>query len=326
MRFVLFILLVLCGTVGAAQNLVPNGSFEEYTQCPSHNGQIDFATGWVGYYASPDYFNACNTNDSVGVPANGMGYQTAADGYAYAGAITYEVGAPTYRECFRAQLLEPLQIGVPVYLSMKVSPGGFGLEHDNSVQWASKNIGMRFCTIALDVTNQTVIPNAAAIHLDQVLTDTATWTTVSGMYVPDSAYDYVMIGNFFADSLSAPTLLDPNGGLSGAYAFVDEVCVSYDPLECDQGSGITEHQAPVLLIAPNPCGSEARVFIHPASRKDLNLQLIDREGRLCWRGRFPAGESQVTIPMSALAAGVYSLQAENPAGVLRPAVLIHVSP
>jgi hypothetical protein len=54
-----------------AQNLVPNGSFEEYTICPDFSGYVQYATGWENLHTnSADYFNRCQTNLIVGVPFN----------------------------------------------------------------------------------------------------------------------------------------------------------------------------------------------------------------------------------------------------------------
>src|SRR5688572_17362556 len=48
------------------QNLVPNGSFETYTQCPNNSSQIYFATPWKGPTTnSSDYQNACSPGQNV---------------------------------------------------------------------------------------------------------------------------------------------------------------------------------------------------------------------------------------------------------------------
>lgn len=100
--FLYIVFLVSCAS--SAQNLVPNGSFEEYTQCPTENelgnGQFERCVGW--YYStpmnvgSPDYFNVCNNTTGVanqgivGVPNNFWGYQKAYEGDGYIGLGMYE--------------------------------------------------------------------------------------------------------------------------------------------------------------------------------------------------------------------------------------------
>ena len=74
--------------LSAGQNLVPNGSFEEYTSCPELISSV-FLTGWTNLHTtSADYFNACNLNGVADVPLNQFGYQYASDGQAYVGLAT----------------------------------------------------------------------------------------------------------------------------------------------------------------------------------------------------------------------------------------------
>lgn len=141
-RFSVFFAVVL-GSVAQAQNLVPNGSFEEYSYCPEEFSQFNGnVTGWSTCALTPDYFNECSSE--FGVPSNWLGYQWAADGSGYAWVITYQGNTPHIREFFCAQLTTPLTTGVPVYLSTQVAVGGFG--YPNAVQWTGKGIGMRLST------------------------------------------------------------------------------------------------------------------------------------------------------------------------------------
>lgn len=134
-------LLLVVQSPSQAQNLVPNGSFEEYTECPSIMAQVPYATGWSVFSQSPDYFHACNTNDSMDVPLNLVGYQPAFDGEGYAGVVTFLEGSQ-YRECVQHELAEPLIPGGTYYLSMVASPGGFGNDPDNnSTRCAASGVG-----------------------------------------------------------------------------------------------------------------------------------------------------------------------------------------
>lgn len=88
---VFFIFLIFFQVFGlrAQENLVPNGSFEEYWDCPIsnnlNNGQFEKAKGWWSpTNATPDYFNRCN-NGIVGIPTNFWGYQEAFQGDGYVG-------------------------------------------------------------------------------------------------------------------------------------------------------------------------------------------------------------------------------------------------
>lgn len=83
------------------QNLVPNGSFETYTNCPFIDGQINFAVPWKGQANnSSDYFSACSSTMNVpyyyGTNSPYLAFLTAKHGSAYAGIYSYQLG--NYRE------------------------------------------------------------------------------------------------------------------------------------------------------------------------------------------------------------------------------------
>src|SRR5258705_6338420 len=95
----LIVMFFTCG-VCEAQNLVPNGDFEQYSGCPSNYNQIDFALFWFnpcippygtafGQSGSSDYFNACASIWQIDVPNNFDGYQPAHSGNGYAGLIPF---------------------------------------------------------------------------------------------------------------------------------------------------------------------------------------------------------------------------------------------
>src|SRR5690606_31392686 len=124
--FSLFTLVV------SAQNLVPNGSFEQYVNCPSGISQFTLASGWLPYtLATTDYLNACHIG-AVGVPLNQFGNEPAAHGNAYAGIYA---GAG-YRE-YAAIAITPMQIGSIYEASVSVSLA------DNAVS-GTNALGMYF--------------------------------------------------------------------------------------------------------------------------------------------------------------------------------------
>ena len=93
--------------MSAQQNLVPNGSFEDYTICPTSPSQVYVAIGWNDpTNASSDYYNSCATLMSlVGIPTNQFGRQFAYDGNAYLGFATYDISYKNYREYINIKLI-----------------------------------------------------------------------------------------------------------------------------------------------------------------------------------------------------------------------------
>jgi hypothetical protein len=96
-----------------AQNLVPNPSFEEYSTCPSLEGQVSLCIGWLNpNQCSPDYFNGCaNTTSMYSVPQYLQdGYLIAKSGNAYTSIFTYNhYDFNSSREYLQGKLIDSLQ-------------------------------------------------------------------------------------------------------------------------------------------------------------------------------------------------------------------------
>ena len=90
-KYLLIGMIGFSGLIGRGQNLIQNGSFEQYTSCPTSHSQIDSALFWMNpstgttLTGSPDYYNQCAPNANYSVPSNSYTYQIAHNGFAYAG-------------------------------------------------------------------------------------------------------------------------------------------------------------------------------------------------------------------------------------------------
>lgn len=124
--FALFLPLML-----NAQNLVPNGSFEDYVSCPDHLDGMEFVEHWyksiiepgIDYYLnpSPDYFHECALHPNLGVPENIAGNQLAHNGNAYVGVISYSSNNYNYREIIGVELTSSLVPGQSYFCSFLFS-------------------------------------------------------------------------------------------------------------------------------------------------------------------------------------------------------------
>lgn len=310
-----------------AQNLVPNGSFEEYTDCPDYWDQLGGnVTGWSVCSPSPDYFNACRDSSDFDVPFNWRGYQGASHGRGYSGVGTYQWNSPNFREFICAELLQPLVPGVPVDLSMKVALGGFGSNWLYSPRWTTRGIGMLLTTQPLEWSTGSSYPNTAQLYLDSVFMDTTNWALLSTTYIPDSAYHYVTLGNFFEDSLSAPTLLDTAfGNANAAYVYIDEVCIALTGMACDFVDAIGSLSTIPWRIT-SPFSERLEIGFGKALDQTTELILCDTDGRLVARRIAGSGAEQLVWPVYGLANGVYILRASGNAVGLKPTPVLHVSP
>lgn len=288
---------------GHAQNLVPNPSFEEYTTCPNALNLIENATGWWSFGGSPDLFNACD-DDSLSVPYNAVGFQWPSDGDGYAGLGTY----PQYgKEFIQAELLESLDVGVNTYISLRVSPGGFGFPDWTSPSLAASHIGLRFSMQPIETLQepQDFHPNAATLFMTEVLDDTAAWTILSTVFQPDSAYNFVQIGNFFQDELCSYLILDEGGIKNYAYAFVDQVCVSKEPATCDQVVS-TSNEHPSLYPSTVLFAEDLQVSVWGVGEgRIVRGQVMDVGARIVSESNLVVNDGGVTWSLAGLASGFY---------------------
>jgi len=228
-----------------SQNLVENPSLEDYTSCPFAGCQIHKAVGWSSYSYTPDYVNSCNTGN-FSVPNNFAGFQNAATGNAYANFFCFGPAAPNRREYIGRQLSNPLLVGQKYYASIKVVLV-------ENVGCAIDKLGVLFSTVsyALDTScsNTTLLPppNFAHVYTDSIITDTANWTTISGIFTADSAYQYIVIGNFFDDANTNYIQTDTTISCQSHY-FFDDIYVVVDTTTNIEKIGLEE----VVNIYPNP--------------------------------------------------------------------------
>lgn len=241
-----FLLPVFVG----AQNLVLNPSFEDTVECPSDLDQIYNAIHWNYFRNSPDYFHKCSSDTFAGqtivsVPQNLLGYQYAFDGEGYGGIISYLNGDTNHREIIGGTLSQTLIPGQKYYSGMWIC----GAE---IAQYSLNKIGISFSTVQYDRdTAPTPINNSAKVYALSVLSDTLSWMKVSGSFVADSAYKYIMVGNFFTDANSIAQHTYPSNNEPDAYYYVDAVYLSTDSLCCFTSTPSLINSNEFLLF-PNP--------------------------------------------------------------------------
>ena len=325
----LFITLFLAwaGYGACAQNLVPNGSFEEYTTCPTYLGYPQYATGWQGILSS-DYFHRCQSNLTAGVPLNEVGWQEPADGDGYVGMITGDFGASWYREMVVIQLEEPLQANVPICVSFRMAVGGFGSSSGSSALYTAPGTGVKFYN-QIPIVDQSYVPsNTPAVFMDVLPTDTSIWYYVSGIYVPDSDYTYLVIGNFSSEWETMAQQLDTTGFGSSAYSysFVDDVRASFDLQFCE-ATAIKEYPTYRQVRAyPNPVSEELWLTLDCAPKGLIRWSLHDLSGARMSEGSSATEESRFRIDSSSFPAGYFLLHLRDDTGAYAPIRLITISP
>jgi len=258
----------------AQTNLVPNPSFEQYNSCPNIYCGISLATGWHSAGYTPDYYNSCDSPNGQfewGTPSNAYGYQYPASGNAYAGIETY--GNFNLREFLSAKLIAPMAIGKKYFVSFKVS------RVDRIVSCANNKLGVLFSTVSYNLANDScndvpgLMPhNFAHVYSTQIITDTANWTTVSGSFIADSTYQFIIIGNHFDDNNSDTINGDPN--VTSGYYFIDDIYVSSDSI-----TGIMKNNTE-QSIAVYPTITNDMLFFQTNTAAKASIKIYDLLGKL----------------------------------------------
>jgi len=247
---------------------VPNPSFEEHIECPDGPNQVNKSVGWESYKYSPDYFNDCDTISVFSIPYNWGGYQEAANGNAYCAIATYATKSTwnNYREYIGGTLLTPLTIGTKYYISFKVN-----LSINNPYiqsNCASNKIGAMFSNTPYSASNPTPITNNAHINSNAIIIDTLNWTKIFGSFLPDSSYQYIILGNFFDDNNTDTLILTNDTFCNVAYYYIDDICLSTDSSYCANYSTYVENEKNQISIKLYPNPVTDWIYVNFSSLKD----------------------------------------------------------
>ena len=262
-----FLFLLLPFSLFGQVNLVPNPGFESYSSCPNNWDQLSFADNWQVYKGTPDYYNSCGAVDSFDIPHNLMGTQNAASGNAYCGMILYDKSNFGLDEMVGTSLTQPLTIGTKYFISFKVV---WKYNNPYSICCSNDKIGIKLSMISFNVANPPPQNNFAHVYSSTIISDTSNWTRISGSVIADSAYSYLMIGNFF-DSLNVSVNDQfPTGYYS--YYFLDDICISTDSIYASNFSTSIPYYSPNennILVYPNPVEDYFNISVSPCHNYDL---------------------------------------------------------
>lgn len=265
----LFIFSLTSSFIYAQQNLVPNGSFEEYEFCPFGTNNPNAVKLWYNpTAASPDYYNAC-ANNGGGVPENDWGYQYAQDGNAYIGLVSYTSSTMDYREYMQVHLSKKLEAGKSYCWS-------FWISLIDSVDYASNNVGIGLSQVP--VTNSSIytnLPISSSSFDNEITYDTKNWKEVSGIYTAIGNEEYLTVGNFFDDQ-NTQTVQVTSGAMGGPYAYyyIDNIYL---------GDCVPQANNP-NIFTPDNDGINDIFFIESKNVLDVKLTIINRWGNTVYYG------------------------------------------
>ena len=298
-------ILILCFSIfikTKAQNLVPNGSFETYTTCPTGGSQINLAIPWQGVTTnSTDYYNACS--NTYNVPSVGAGdWQYARTGVAYAGIWAINSYGGDYREYLQIKLDSTL-IQDSCYLVE------FYCNPIDAARYCVNKMGAYLSNTAVSAVgplpNGLVLQYTPQIVSHGFLNDTLNWMRVGGYYKANGGERYITIGNFSTDS-ATDTLHLGGSNYDGAYYFIDDVTVK-KLTGCDSTLSVPEFNNDVnFKLYPNPNDGNM-IFEYSLATKSIGEFIIyDITGRVINKYKLNDGQTNLlNISESELRNGVY---------------------
>lgn len=246
----IFLFTFLQYLISFSQNLVPNPSFETFTNCPNNTHQIHLATPWNSPYvngAKAEYFNVCSGIWGVGIPINTnlMGYQYAHTGNAYAGFNVFHTQG-YIRQFLQVKLIDTLEAGKQYCLS-------FFINLFNNAKYGVDGIGAYFSDTLFNCNNSTCLIglNPQVINpAGNAITDTLNWTQISGCFTANGNESYLLIGNFLPDSL---TYKEPANisSIWSTYYYIDDVSLIQDTSL--NVSSVKKTSS--LTVSPNPANN-----------------------------------------------------------------------
>lgn len=227
-------------------NLVPNGSFESFSQCPNNSAQLNRATYWLQPTGNtPDYFNACANPSLIGTPYTFLGFQPAHTGNAYSGLCLYYACSSNCKEYIEVPLTTPLLANKKYLVSFWVSLA------DSSYNGVT-HIGAYFSPSLIDSqATYEYLPYVPQIQASIVnpIVDTVSWVLISDTLFATGNESYMVIGAFVPDSLYSVQDIRPNPlNMKWAYYYIDDVSV----IDCDSLVGVPEYARSSFSSYPNP--------------------------------------------------------------------------
>lgn len=231
-KLVMAISLFLSHSLNAQTNLVPNPSFEQYTNCPNNTQGVYLQkSSKPDYWYKPDlrnalYSNKCTNNQPLdGIPYNraggGISYQYPRTGDGYF-TMFYDNGVANSCNYIQIKLSDSLKLNKKYYAEYFISLS-------NTFNLACNNQAMLFTNNAVyaDTVNHTCFLQGnpqITNYSNPIVTDTMGWVKVSGIFKAQGGEQYLTLGNFKGWINTQRKIIQTDFYDGSAY-YVDDVAV-----------------------------------------------------------------------------------------------------
>lgn len=240
MSYLKLVVFIICAVLftykSTAQNLVPNGSFEEYNDSCTNTidpGYFENVKAWLPKRYLQGYFNAAY---SFGIPgyysscvpflysyppliaSNGFQYPNWGNSFT---GIGLDLSFGTLdRTSIRVQLKQPLQSGVCYHAEMYCN------KHNNA-GWVHNKLGMVFTTDSFAMSYDGSLPYPTPqVYTNDFIYDTLNWVKIEGNFIANGGEEWLTIGWMFDSTEIAFDSVPGGSGLQYSYYYIDAVKVN----------------------------------------------------------------------------------------------------
>lgn len=228
-----------------AQNILFNGSFEDFSECPKDLGQLELCLNWyIPNNSTPDIFKNCEVDTSlVNVPNNFCGYQEPFQGSAYAGLILFHGKDiyKNYREYIQGEFKEVLEDSARYRISFYVSWAecskyfcdriGFLFTNEKAIPLQERKIKKRKSSVRRNSVLNNVLPksNGYVLLNFNELKNRDSWYKVEFVYKARGGEKFLTLG-LFGDNATDEDYQQffknaSSTGLPESYIYIDGISV-----------------------------------------------------------------------------------------------------
>ncbi len=298
-----FFISIVFNSLGLAQNLVPNPSFEDIVTCPNWYGQIDYTKYWYSASAAgtPDLFNNCNLS-IFGVPNNYCGYTYAQEGSSYVGIACYYKTYYNAREIIQVPLISSLIKDKKYRLSFYIKLAHVGSMYAvNSIASIISENPIFFTSDSLKKYPPQIIYN------DSVLEDSINWQKITGEFISIGNEKFISIGNFLSDEELTINLVNNQATYPSAYYYIDNVSL----IILSSDSTDTANLDQTFNVYPTLTNDLIYLDYSNIAINNTRFILMDICGRKVKEVKIENSTEKIAISTAGIAGGLYLYRLES---------------